>query len=107
MTHPETSDFAWRILLLALARVEPGADVTVDLIRDACDAAGLTSAEKSGALKHACTLGYLDGEHIRDDGTRVFVSVISRHTAGKSRLVKLYRRTDKPIPDHVCTEEVA
>jgi hypothetical protein len=102
--RPETSVHAWRVLLLALARVEPGTEVTVDLIRDACDAAGLTSAEKSGALKHACHEGYLTGEQVRPDGRRVHSSVTSVHPAGKGRLVKLYTRTEKRVPDHVCLE---
>ncbi len=105
-TRPESGLHAWRILLLALARVDPGTDVTVDLIRDACDAAGLTSAEKSGALKHACTVGYLDGRYSLADGRTAFLSVISRHPAGKGRRVAVYKRTDKPIPKHVCREEV-
>lgn len=100
------SDHAYRTLLRAIDGLNPGRYVTVDLIRDECDAASLTSAEKSGALKAACRDGYLTGVFLTlpgfDVGHPVHAAVPSTHPAGKGRYVKVWRRTSLPVPEHLC-----
>jgi len=93
-------------VLRALDGVLPGRYVTVDTLRDHLDAAGLTSAEKSGGLRNACTQGYITGVFLSLPGFDVMypihAAVPSTHPAGKGRYVKLWRRTDKVIPEHLC-----
>ena len=97
---------AYRTLLRAIDGFDAGRYVTVDLIRDECDAAQLTSAEKSAAFKAACTSGHITGVFLTlpgfDVGRPVHAAVPSTHPAGKGRYVKVYRRTSEPVPAHVC-----
>lgn len=101
---------ATRTLLRAIDGIDPGRYVTADLIRDECDAAGLSSAEKSGAFRTACSEGYLTGVFLTLPGFDVrqpiHAAVPSTHPAGKGRYVKLWRRTDLAVPAHVCQIEV-
>lgn len=99
---------ALRTLLRAIDGLDAGHPVTIDLIRDECDSAGLTSAEKSGAFRSACADGYLTGIFMSLPGFDVMhpvrASIPSTHPAGKGREVRVYRRTAKPVPAHVCRE---
>lgn len=92
-------------VIRALATIEPGRYVTVDHLRDALDTAQLTSAEKSGGLRAACSDGYITGVFLSlpgfDINHPVHAAVPSTHPAGKGRYVKLWRRTSKPVPEHV------
>jgi hypothetical protein len=99
------SDLAYRTLLAAIDGLPESHTVTVDLIRDQCAAAQLTSAEKSGAFRAACGEGYLRGVFMLLPGwslTPIHAAVPSTHPAGKGRHVKVYRRTAKPVPEHLC-----
>lgn len=49
---------ATRTLLRAISDLKEGTPVHADTVRHAFDAAELTSAERSGAFKAACTAGY-------------------------------------------------
>lgn len=93
---------AYRTLLAALDGIPESVHLTVDLIRDECEAAGLTSAEKSGAFRHAAHHGYIAGVYVHLGMGAQAVSVPTTHEAGKGRYVRLWRRTGKPIPAHVC-----
>ena len=97
---------ALRTLLRAIDGTPAGRYVTADTIRQQLDDAGLNSAEKSGAFKTACTDGYLTGVFLSlpgfDINHPVHAAVPSTHEAGKGRYVRLYRRTAKPVPEHVC-----
>ena len=88
-------------VIRALAGIEPGRYVTVDHLRDALDTAQLSSAEKSGGLRAACTGGYITGVFLSlpgfDVNHPVHAAVPSTHPAGKGRYVKLWRRTSKPV----------
>lgn len=99
---------ALRTLLRAIDGIHPGRYVTADLIRDECDAASLSSAEKSGAFRTAAHEGYLTGVFLTlpgfDVGHPVHAAVPSSHPAGKGRYLTLWRRTDKPVPEHVCRQ---
>lgn len=96
----------YRTLLRAIDGIDANRGVTVDLIRDELDAAQTSSAERSGAFTAACTDGYLTGVFLLLPWWSldpIHAAVPSHHPAAKGRLVKLYRRTDKPVPAHVCT----
>lgn len=103
--------YATKVLLRAIDGLPAQSLLTIDLIRDECDAAGLTSAEKSGAFRSACTDGYLTGVFLSlpgfDVNHPVHAAIPSTHEAGKGRYVKLWRRTAKPVPAHVCETVVA
>lgn len=92
-------------VIRAIARVRPGSYVTIDHLRDDLGAAALSSADKSGGLRAACKAGFLTGVFLSlpgfDVGHPVHAAVPSTHPAGKGRYVKVWRRTDKTIPD-VC-----
>lgn len=102
------SDHAHRTLLRAVSDLIPGSYVSSDTVRQELDDASLTSAEKSGAFRSACTDGYLTGVFLSLPGFSIDIPtpavVPSTHPAGKGRYVRLYRRTSKPIPAHVCQE---
>lgn len=97
---------AIRTLLRAIDGIQAGRYVSSDTIREPLDAAELTSAEKSGAFKTACTDGYITGVFLSlpgfDVNHPVHAVVPTTHEAGKGRYVKLYRRTAKAVPAHVC-----
>ena len=99
--------YATRVLLRAISDIDAGRYVSSDTVRQQLDDAALTSAEKSGAFKTACTEGYLTGVFLSlpgfDIAHPVHAVVPSTHEAGKGRYVKLYRRTAKAVPEHVCT----
>lgn len=101
---------AFRTLLRAIDGIPAGRLLTIDLIRDECDAAGLTSAEKSGAFRSAASEGYLTGVFLTlpglDVNHPVHAAVPSTHEAGKGRYVKVWRRTAKPVLEHVCGANV-
>lgn len=96
------SDHALRTLLRGISDVLPGSYVHADTLRPVFDPAGLTSAEKSGALRTACREGYLTAVTIILDGQVQAVTVRTQHEAGKGRFVRLYRRTDKAVAAHLC-----
>jgi hypothetical protein len=87
------SDLATRTLLRAIQHVEPGTEVTADLCRAEFDAAQLNTADRGGAFRSASTLGYLTGTD------RVVRSTIESR---KNSANRVWIRTAKPIPDHVC-----
>lgn len=97
---------ATRTLLRAIGDIDAGRYVSSDTIRKELDDASLTSAEKSGAFRAACTDGYLTGVFLALPGFSVHTPtpavVPSTHPAGKGRYVRLYRRTAKAVPEHVC-----
>ena len=95
---------AYRVLLHELQTTTPGRVVSVDTFRDASDAAQLTSAEKSGALRRACTEGYLHAITVLLDGGMQLgtVQIRTRHEKGKGRWAMCYRRTEKVAPEHPC-----
>ena len=98
------SDIAYQALLNAISDVRPGRYVHADTVREAFEAAQLTSAERSGAFKSACNDGYIHAvTMLLDDGlTLGTVQIRSQHEARKSGWHILYRRTDRPVPAHVC-----
>lgn len=100
------STHAYRTLLRAISGLNPGDAMTIDLIRDELDAADLSSAEKSGAFRSACHEGYLTGVFLTLPGLSVdhpvHAAIPSTHRSGKGRYVKVWRRTDQPMPEHVC-----
>lgn len=100
------SDLAYLTLLRRIDGLDAGRLVTIDHIRDELDAAGLSSAEKSGAFRTAAFEGYLTGVFLALPGLNVdhpvHAAVPSTHPAGKGRYVKVWRRTAKPVPEHVC-----
>lgn len=108
MSAPDQT-LATRTLLRAIDGLRPGHPVTADLLRDEFDAAQLTSAERSGAFRTACHDGYLTGVFLTLPGFNVthpvHAAIPSTHEAGKGRYVKVWRRTDKPIPAHLCRIE--
>ena len=95
---------AYCTLLAAISDLEPGVKVHADTVREAFDAAELTSAERSGAFKRACTEGYLRAvTMLLDDGrTLGVVHVRSQHEARKSGWSILYSRTALVVPAHRC-----
>lgn len=95
---------AYRTLLNAISDLDAGRKVHADTVREAFDAAELTSAERSGAFKCACNQGYLNAiTMLLDDGlTLASVQVRSTHEGRKSGWSLLYRRTAKAVPAHVC-----
>ena len=95
---------AHTVVLSAISDIRPGVIVTADTIREATMAAQLPSAEISGALRNACTDGFLTMPTLLlDDGlTLVRAQIKSTHPAGKGRYVSIYRRSEKPVPSHVC-----
>lgn len=95
---------AFRTLLSAISDLRPGVKVHADTVREAFDAAGLTSAERSGAFTRACNQGYLNAiTMLLDDGiTLASVQVRSTHEGRKSGWSLLYRRTTLPVPKHLC-----
>lgn len=100
------SDLAYRTLLARIDGLDTGRLVTIDMIRDELDAAGLSSAEKSGAFRTAAHEGYLTGVFLTlpglDVSHPVHAAVPSTHPAGKGRYVKVWRVTGKPVPAHLC-----
>lgn len=95
----------YRTVLRALQGFTPGCGVTVDLIRDQTDAAGLSGSEKAESLKRACQEGYLTGVFMLLPWWSldpIHAAVPSSHGPAKGRHVSLYRRTAKAIPEHVC-----
>ena len=102
------TDHAYRTLLRAIDGLPAGAALTIDHIRDECDAAQLTSAERSGAFRSAAHEGYITGVFLSLPGLNVaypvHASIPSTHPAGKGRSVKVWRRTALPVPAHVCRE---
>lgn len=96
--------YATRILLRAISDLDAGRKVHADTVREAFDAAQLTSAERSGAFTRACNQGYLKAVvMLLDDGmTLASVQVRSTHEGRKSGWSLLYRRTDLAVPEHLC-----
>jgi hypothetical protein len=104
-TRTENSQLAYRTLLRAVSDLTPGTYVYADTVREAFDAAALTSAERSGAFKSACHDGYLRGIHtVLPTGEVAAMHIRSRHEDRKSGWSLLYRRTGKPVPEHPCRE---
>jgi hypothetical protein len=100
--------YATRVLLRVISDLPEGRPVHADTVREAFDAAQLTSAERSGAFKVACNDGYLHAVHAHlPDGTLAVYHVQSQAESRKGAWSMLYRRTDKPVPEHVCHLEVA
>lgn len=87
------------VLLRAIEDIEPGSYVSADTIREPLTAAGLSSAEKSGAFRHACSTGYLIAVTVTIQGRAYPVTVPTEHESGKGRAVRLYRRTMKRLPE--------
>jgi hypothetical protein len=103
------SDHAYRTLCAAIQNLPPGKVVTVDTFRDATDAAQLSGAEKAGALTRACHAGFLHAITVLLDGGMQLgtVQIRTTHEGGKGRWAMAYRRTETPVPEHVCgLEEV-
>src|SRR5687768_10828604 len=98
-----STDRSYRVLMAVIQTLPERTPVTADTIRDAADQASLTSAEKSAAFKAACRDGYLRGVTMLIDGEAQPVSMRTTHPAGKGRYSRLYRRTGKAVPAHVCT----
>lgn len=85
----------------AIANIAPNTYVTVDTIRDALDAAQLSSPERSGGLRTACADGYLRPVYHLLPGFSlepVHVAVPSTHPAAKGRHILVWRRTAKQVP---------
>lgn len=98
---------ATRTLLRALSDLKEGTPVHADTVRHAFDAAELTSAERSGAFKTACTNGYLYAPHQHlADGRVAYFSVQSSAGSRKNAHSMLYARTAKAVPEHVCGANV-
>lgn len=94
---------AFRVLLRAISDLREGTPVHADTVREAFDAAELTSAERSGAFKAACTAKYLYAPHQHlADGRVAYYSVQSTAASRKSAHSMLYARTAKAVPEHVC-----
>lgn len=94
---------AFRTLLRAISDLKEGTPVHADTVREAFDAAGLTSAERSGAFKAACAAKYLYAPHQHlADGRVAYYSVQSTAGSRKSAHSMLYARTALPVPEHVC-----
>jgi hypothetical protein len=93
------SDLALSTLTRAIATLPDGYYVTADTVREAFDAAQLTSAERGGAFRTACTVGLLRPVTVLIPGhlQPVHVDVPTTHEAGKGRRVLLYRRTPKRV----------
>lgn len=99
--------YATRVLLRAISDLPENQPVHADTVREALDAAELTSAERGGAFNAACTYGYLRSIHDHlADGTPVFWCVPSRSEGRKSGHNLLYARTSQPVPEHVCGANV-
>lgn len=97
--------YAFRTLLRAISDLKEGTPVHADTVREAFDAAELTSAERSGAFKAACTAQYLYAPHQHlADGRVAYYSVQSTAGSRKSAHSMLYARTAKPVPEHLCQE---
>lgn len=97
--------YATRVLLRAISDLPEGRPVHADTVREAFDAAELTSAERSGAFKAACTANYLYAPHQHlADGRVAYYSVQSTAGSRKGAHSMLYARTSKPVPAHVCRE---
>ena len=62
--------------------------VTVDTLRDAIDAAQLTTFERGEIFRHGVRMGYLQA---------LPTWVPSTHAPAKHRAVRQYRRTAKPV----------
>lgn len=98
---------AFRTILRAIDGFTPGCGITIDLIRDQCDAARLSSAEKAGALTRACREGYLTGVFLLLPWWSldpIHAAVPSTNPSRKGGHHLLYRRTEKAVPEHVCRE---
>ena len=90
---------AYTTLLAAISDLSEGTPVHADTLREAFDAAQLTSAERSGALRAACNDGYLSAPHQHlGDGRIAVYHVQSRTGSRKGAWQMLYARTDKAIP---------
>ena len=104
----EGSALAYRTLLRAVSDLTPGAYVHADTVREAFDAADLSSAERSGAFKLACNKGFLRGIHtVLPTGEVAAMHIRSKHEDRRSGWSLLYRRTGLPVPEHVCQAVVA
>jgi hypothetical protein len=101
------TDHAYRTLLASLDTLDASClprhyHVSADTWRENAEAAQLRGQEVAQALIAACRDGYLTAlQETRGDQT-VVMCVQTDHEPGKGRLLRLYRRTDKPIPAHVC-----
>lgn len=96
---------AYRVLLRAISDLRVDTPVHADTVREAFDAAGLNSAERSGAFKAAANDGYLSAPHKHlDNGQIAVYHVRSTAESRKSAWSMLYARTAKPVPEHVCRE---
>lgn len=91
------SDPGFAALLRTIDGLPDGFYLNVDTVRDAFDAAQLTSAERGGAFRTACTEGFLRPVTVALGERTVAVTVPTDHPEGKGRLVRLYRRTGKPV----------
>lgn len=95
--------YASRVLLRAISDLKVDAPVRADSVREAFDAANLTSAERSGALRAACNDGFLSVPHQHlPDGSLAVYHVRSSTESRKNAWQMLYARTNKPVPEHVC-----
>lgn len=95
--------YATRVLLRAISDLKPDTPVHADTVREAFDAAGLNSAERSGAFKVAANDGYLVAPHKHlDDGRIAVYHVQSTAESRKNAWSMLWARTSKPVPEHVC-----
>lgn len=95
--------YATRVLLRAISDLSVDTPVHADTCREAFDAAGLSSAERSGAFKTAANDGYLVAPHKHlPDGTIAVYHVQSTAESRKGAWSMLWSRTDKPVPEHVC-----
>ena len=96
------STLAYRTLLSVLQGIPDDTIVWSDTWRVEADAAQLNTAERGYAPRHAAKEKYLEPFVIEVDGVRILGCVASEREHGKGGRVLVYRRTGKPIPDHLC-----
>lgn len=92
-TRPAPRLEHWPVFCRILQRARPGADITVNVLRDDLDAAQIPATARGGLFAQAVNTGYL--EPVRLFGGDVYVPSTG-DSAHRAR-VRLYRRTSRPV----------
>jgi hypothetical protein len=75
--------------------------------RTEADLAELNPSERGAAPRAAARLGYLEPFAITVQGVRLLACAPSAREKGKNGRILAYRRTEQPVPEHMCRVEAS